>query len=57
LVERLERKIRSLREETAKMLGISVEELERMIGAFDAQPNADAQQTKEGGDRHACNEG
>jgi len=43
LVKRLERKIRRMREKSAKELGISVEELERMIEAFEAQPNADAQ--------------
>jgi ssDNA-specific exonuclease RecJ len=47
LVKRIERKIRKLREETAKKLGISVEELERMIEAFEAQPNADAQHSNE----------
>jgi hypothetical protein len=36
-----------MREESAKMLGISVEELERMIEAFEAQPNANAQPTNE----------
>jgi hypothetical protein len=43
LVKSLERKMQKAREETAKKLGISVEELERMIEAFEAQPNADAQ--------------
>jgi hypothetical protein len=57
LLNNLEKLMRKAREETARELGVSVEELERMIRAFDAQPNADAQQTKEGGDRHACNEG
>jgi hypothetical protein len=43
MIESIERKIRRMREESAKMLGISVEDLERMIEAFEAQPNADAQ--------------
>jgi hypothetical protein len=37
LADSIERKIRKLREETAKKLGISVEELERMIEAYEAQ--------------------
>jgi hypothetical protein len=47
LADSIERKIRKLREETAKKLGISVEELERMIEAFEAQPNTDAQPSNE----------
>jgi hypothetical protein len=47
MVNNIERKIRRQREETAKELGISVEELERMIEAFEAKPNADAQPSNE----------
>jgi hypothetical protein len=39
--------MRKAREETAKELGISVDELERMIEAFEAKPNADAQPSNE----------
>jgi hypothetical protein len=53
MVKRIERKIRRMREENAKMLGISVDELERMIEAFEAKPNADAQPSNERrGDNH-----
>jgi hypothetical protein len=47
LVNSLERKMQKAREETAKKLGISVEDLERMIEAYEAQFNADAQPTNE----------
>jgi hypothetical protein len=43
LAEGMERVIYRHRAQTAKELGISVEELERMIEAFEAQHNADAQ--------------
>jgi hypothetical protein len=43
LLNNLEKLMRKAREETAKELGISVDELERMIEAYEAQFNADAQ--------------
>jgi hypothetical protein len=43
LLENLERLMKREREKVAQELGISVEELERMIEAFEVQPNADAQ--------------
>jgi hypothetical protein len=47
LLENLERLMKREREKVAQELGISVEELERMIEAFEAQPNADAQPSNE----------
>jgi hypothetical protein len=47
LLNNLEKLMRKAREETAKELGISVDELERMIEAFEAKPNADAQPSNE----------
>jgi hypothetical protein len=47
LLNNLEKLMRKAREETAKELGISVDELERMIEAFEAQPNTDAQPSNE----------
>jgi hypothetical protein len=43
LLENLERLMKREREKVAQELGISVEELERMIEAYEAQFNADAQ--------------
>jgi hypothetical protein len=43
LLNNLEKLMRKAREETAKELGVSVDELERMIEAYEAQFNADAQ--------------
>ncbi len=47
LLENLERLMKREREKVAQELGISVEELERMIEALEAQPNADAQHSNE----------
>jgi hypothetical protein len=50
LLNNLEKLMRKAREETAKELGISVVELERMIEAFEAKPNADAQHEERRGE-------
>ena len=50
LADNIERLMFRLRAENAKKLGISVEELERMIEAFEAQHNADAQPSNKEGE-------
>jgi hypothetical protein len=47
LADNIERLMFRLRAENAKKLGISVDDLERMIETFEAQANADAQPSNE----------